>query len=121
MGGGFFVEPTCFVDVRNDMRIAREEIFGPVLVVIPFENDEDAIRIANDSEYGLSGMVSSGSLDRAMRVARKVRTGSVCVNGGMCIAADLPFGGYKSSGIGREWGREGIEEYLETKVLAYAV
>jgi aldehyde dehydrogenase (NAD+) len=121
MGGGFFVEPTCFVDVRNDMRIAREEIFGPVLVVIPFENDEDAIRIANDSEYGLSGMVSSGSLDRAMGVARKIRTGSVCVNGGMCIAADLPFGGYKSSGIGREWGREGIEEYLETKVLAYAV
>jgi aldehyde dehydrogenase (NAD+) len=121
MGGGFFVEPTCFVDVRNDMRIAREEIFGPVLVVIPFENDEDAIRIANDSEYGLSGMVSSGSLDRAMNVARKIRTGSVCVNGGMCIAADLPFGGYKSSGIGREWGREGIEEYLETKVLAYAV
>lgn len=121
MGGGFFVEPTCFVDVDNRMRIAREEIFGPVLVVIPFDNDEDAIRIANDSEYGLSGMVSSASLDRAMHVARKVRTGSMCVNGGMCIAADLPFGGYKSSGIGREWGREGIEEYLETKAIAYGL
>jgi len=113
-GNGFFVEPTCFVDVTNDMRIAREEIFGPVLVVISFEDDEDAIRIANDSEYGLSGMVT-GSKERAMRVARRLRTGTVSVNGGMCIAGDLPFGGYKSSGIGREWGREGIEEFLETK------
>jgi aldehyde dehydrogenase (NAD+) len=119
-GGGFFVEPTCFVDVRNDMRIAREEIFGPVLVVIPFENDEDAIRIANDSEYGLSGMVASADEQRALRVARRIRAGSVSVNGGMCIAPDLPFGGYKSSGIGREWGPEGIEEYLETKAIGIA-
>ena len=120
-GGGFFVEPTCFVDVDNKMRIAQEEIFGPVLVVIPFENDDDAVRIANDSVYGLSGMVASGDRERAMRVARRLRTGSVSVNGGMCIAADLPFGGYKHSGIGREWGREGIEEFLEIKAIAVGV
>jgi aldehyde dehydrogenase (NAD+) len=117
-GGGYFVEPTCFVDVKNTMRIAQEEIFGPVLVVIPFKDDEDAIRIANESEYGLSGMVQSGDPKRAMKIARRVRTGSVSVNGGMCIAGDLPFGGYKGSGVGREWGREGIEEYLESKVIA---
>jgi aldehyde dehydrogenase (NAD+) len=120
-GGGFFVEPTCFVDVSNKMRIAQEEIFGPVLVVIPFENDDDAVRIANDSEYGLCGMVSSADRERAMRIARRLRTGSVSVNGGMCIAPDLPFGGYKRSGIGREWGREGIEEFLETKAIAIGV
>jgi aldehyde dehydrogenase (NAD+) len=119
-GSGFFVEPTCFVDVSNTMRIAREEIFGPVLSVIPFENDEDAVRIANDSEYGLSGGVISASHERAMRVARRIRSGTVSVNGGVCIAPDLPFGGYKGSGIGREWGREGIEEYLETKVIGSA-
>jgi aldehyde dehydrogenase (NAD+) len=119
-GGGFFVEPTCFVDVTNNMRIAREEIFGPVLVVIPFENDEDAIRIANDSDYGLCGGVMSADRERAMKVARRIRAGSISVNGGMCIAPDLPFGGYKSSGIGREWGREGIEEYLETKAIGIA-
>jgi aldehyde dehydrogenase (NAD+) len=82
-GPGWFIEPTCFVDVTNDMRIAREEIFGPVLVVIPFEDEEDAIRIANDSDYGLSGGVSSGDLDRALRVASRIRTGSMSVNGGM--------------------------------------
>ena len=118
-GGGFFVEPTCFVDVDNKMRIAQEEIFGPVLVVIPFENDDDAVRIANDSEYGLCGVVHSGSQERAMKIARRLRAGSVSVNGGMCIAPDLPFGGYKRSGIGREWGREGIEEFLETKAIAW--
>jgi aldehyde dehydrogenase (NAD+) len=120
-GGGWFVEPTCFVDVTNDMRIAREEIFGPVLVVIPYEDEEDAIRITNDSEYGLSGGVSSGDFDRALRLASRIRAGSVSVNGGMCIAGDLPFGGYKMSGVGREWGIEGIEEYLESKVLAWRV
>jgi aldehyde dehydrogenase (NAD+) len=102
-GGGFFIEPTCFVDVNNRMRVAQEEIFGPVLVVIPFENDDDAVRIANDSEYGLCGVVHSGSQERAMKIARRLRAGSVSVNGGMCIAPDLPFGGYKRSGIGREW------------------
>jgi aldehyde dehydrogenase (NAD+) len=117
-GGGYFIEPTCFVDVTNDMRIAQEEIFGPVLVVIPFEDDEDAIRIANDSAYGLGGGVSSANLDRAMKVARRIRTGTMSVNGGMSIAGDLPFGGYKASGVGREWGVEGIEEFLETKLIA---
>jgi aldehyde dehydrogenase (NAD+) len=115
-GGGFFVEPTCFVDVRNDMRIAREEIFGPVLVVIPFENDDDAVRIANDSEYGLGGAVF-GSTQRALAVAKRIRAGTISVNGGVSITGDLPFGGYKNSGIGREWGREGIEEFLEIKAI----
>jgi aldehyde dehydrogenase (NAD+) len=116
-GPGFFVEPTCFVDVTNDMRIAREEIFGPVLVVIAYENDEDAIRIANDSDYGLFGMVN-GSPQRAERIAARLRSGQVSVNGGIAIIGDLPFGGYKQSGVGREWGREGIEEFLESKVIA---
>jgi len=117
-GDGFFVEPTCFVDVTNDMRIAQEEIFGPVLVVIPFEDEEDAIRIANDSDYGLGGGVSSGDKDRAMRVARRIRTGTMSVNGGMSIQGDIPFGGVKGSGMGREWGLEGIEEFLDSKVIA---
>ena len=117
-GGGFFIEPTCFVDVDNKMRIAQEEIFGPVLVVIPYDDDDDAIRIANESDYGLAGAVSSGDKARALRVARAMRTGSVGINGGMAISPDLPFGGIKSSGVGREWGREGIEEYLESKVIA---
>jgi aldehyde dehydrogenase (NAD+) len=120
-GGGFFVEPTCFVDVTNDMRIAQEEIFGPVLSVIAFEDDEDAIRIANDSIYGLSGMVFSGNTERALRMARRIRTGTIGVNGGMCITGDLPFGGYKHSGIGREWGPEGIEEMRETKAIGIRV
>ena len=118
-GTGYFIEPTCFADVSNDMRIAREEIFGPVLVVIPFEDDDDAVRIANQSEYGLGGGVASGDLERAMNIARRVRTGTMSVNGGMSIAGDIPFGGYKASGIGREWGLEGIEEFLETKLIAW--
>lgn len=117
-GNGFFIEPTCFVDVRNDMRIAQEEIFGPVLVVIPFEDDEDAIRIANESDYGLGGSIVSGDKERGMRIARRIRAGAISVNGGMSITGDLPFGGFKRSGIGREWGREGIEEFLETKAIA---
>jgi aldehyde dehydrogenase (NAD+) len=116
-GGGFFVEPTCFVNVTNNMRIAQEEIFGPVLSVIAFKDDEDAIRIANDSIYGLSGLVFSGDTERALRMAKRIRTGTIGVNGGMCITGDLPFGGYKHSGIGREWGREGIEEMRETKAI----
>jgi aldehyde dehydrogenase (NAD+) len=119
-GSGFFVEPTCFVDVKNNMRIAQEEIFGPVLVVIPFKDDEDAIRIANESDYGLGGGVVSGDLKRAMRVARRIRAGNISVNGGIMVTPDMPFGGYKCSGIGRAWGREGIEEYLETKLIAWA-
>jgi aldehyde dehydrogenase (NAD+) len=119
-GTGFFVEPTCFVDVTNDMKIAQEEIFGPVLVVIPFEDEEDAIRIANDSDYGLSGGVISGDVDRAIRMAKRIRTGTIGVNGGMSMDVDLPFGGYKHSGVGKEWGAEGFDEYLEAKVVAVA-
>jgi len=119
-GKGFFIEPTCFVDVRNDMRIAQEEIFGPVLVVIPYEDDEDAIRIANDSIYGLGGAII-GSEERAMKMAKRIRAGTISVNGGMSITGDLPFGGYKQSGMGREWGLEGIEEFLEVKAIGTRV
>lgn len=115
---GYYVEPTLFADVDNKMTIAQEEIFGPVLVVIPFEDDEDAIRIANDSMYGLSGSVISASLERALKVARRVRTGSMNVNGAFFFSPNAPFGGYKQSGIGREMGIEGFEEYLETKTIA---
>ncbi len=118
-GPGWFIEPTVFVDVTNEMRIAREEIFGPVLVVIPFDDEEDAIRIANDSEYGLGGGVATGDLQKGLDIARRIRTGTFSVNGGMCISGDLPFGGYKSSGIGRAWGLQGIEEYFETKAVAW--
>jgi len=115
-GTGFFIEPTCFVDVTNDMRIAQEEIFGPVLVVIPFEDEEDAVRIANDSVYGLGGAIF-GPTERALAIARRIRAGALSVNGGMSITGDLPFGGYKQSGMGREWGREGIEDFLEIKAI----
>ena len=106
---GFFVEPTLFVDVDNSMTIAQEEIFGPVLAVIPYDDDEDAIRIANDSSYGLSGGVFSASPERAMAIAHRIRTGSISVNGGMWYGADGPYGGYKTSGIGRQNGVEGFE------------
>jgi aldehyde dehydrogenase (NAD+) len=115
---GYYVEPTVFVDVTNDMTIAREEIFGPVLAVIAYDDEEEAIRIANDSDFGLSGSVWSASEERALAVARRIRTGTINVNGGNFYAADAPFGGYKQSGIGREMGREGFEEYLETKTIA---
>ena len=116
---GWFVEPTLFTEVDNSMTIAREEIFGPVLVVIPFDDDDDAVRIANDSEYGLGGAVISGSLDRALAVAGRVRTGVLSVNGGMVYGADLPFGGFKNSGIGRQNGIAGFDQYLEVKSLAW--
>jgi len=113
---GYFVKPTVFADVDNSMTIAQEEIFGPVLSIIPFEDDDDAVRIANDSLYGLAGGVWSGDPDRAMAVARRMRTGAVDVNGGgFNIAA--PFGGYKQSGYGRENGHYGIDEFLQTKSL----
>jgi aldehyde dehydrogenase (NAD+) len=115
---GFFVEPTLFADVDNSMRIAREEIFGPVLVMIPFRDEEDAIRIANDSQYGLSGGVSSASEERALAVASRIRAGTVSVNGGVYYSPMSPFGGYKASGIGRQNGIEGFEQYVETKTIA---
>jgi len=114
---GYFVEPTLFADVAPDSTIAQEEIFGPVLAVIPYENDDDAVRIANNSRYGLSGAVQSKSLDRAMAVAKRIRTGTMSVNGGMWFGPDTPFGGYRQSGIGREHGVEGFSEYLETKAI----
>jgi aldehyde dehydrogenase (NAD+) len=114
---GWFVEPTLFADVDNSMTIAREEIFGPVLSVIPYENDDDAVRIANDSEYGLSAAVTSASEERARGVAQRLRVGSVTINGGIWHGPDAPFGGYKASGVGRQNGIEGLEEYLETKTL----
>ncbi len=115
---GNWVEPTLFADVDNTMTIAREELFGPVLCVIPFESEEEAIRIANDSEYGLSGGVYTENPTRAVRVARALRTGTVAINGVFSMIPSVPFGGFKASGIRREGGREGIEEYLETKTIS---
>jgi aldehyde dehydrogenase (NAD+) len=117
---GYFVEPTLFTDVDNSMTIAREEIFGPVLAVIAYDNDNDAVRIANDSSYGLSGGVFSASSERALSIARRIRTGSISVNGGVWYGADGPYGGYKTSGIGRQNGIEGFETYVETKLVGIA-
>ncbi|MEP6624174.1 MAG: aldehyde dehydrogenase family protein, partial [Acidimicrobiia bacterium] len=114
---GFYVEPTLFVDVDPDSTIAQEEIFGPVLSVIPYDTDEDAIRIANNSKYGLSGAVNGADFDRAYAIAKRIRTGTVAVNGGQWFGPDSPFGGYKQSGLGREHGLPGFEEYLETKTI----
>jgi aldehyde dehydrogenase (NAD+) len=116
---GFFIEPTLFADVDNSMAIAQEEVFGPVLAAIPYDNDDDAVRIANDSNYGLSGGVFSSSLERALGIANRIRTGSISVNGGMWYGADSPYGGYKSSGIGRQNGIEGFEQYTETKAMGW--
>jgi aldehyde dehydrogenase (NAD+) len=116
---GYYVEPTLFVDVDNSMTIAQEEIFGPVLVMIGYEDDDDAVRIANDSPYGLSGMITSGDLDRAKAIAHRVRTGTLGLNGGVWYGADAPFGGYKQSGIGRQCGIEGLEIYTETKTVGW--
>ncbi len=112
---GYYVKPTVFANVTNDMTIAREEIFGPVLVIIGYQDEEDAIRIANDTVYGLAGYIS-GSQERAVAVAKRIRTGNMHVNG---AGPDFnaPFGGYKQSGNGREWGEHGLEEFLETKAI----
>lgn len=115
---GFFVEPTLFVDVDPRSAIAQEEIFGPVCCVIAYDGDDEAVRIANDSIYGLSGAIYSASEDRALAMARRIRTGTMSVNGGQWFHVDTPFGGYKQSGAGRENGEMGFEEHLETKVIA---
>jgi aldehyde dehydrogenase (NAD+) len=115
---GYYVEPTLFADVDNSMSIAQEEIFGPVLVVVPFDDDDDAVRVANESPYGLGVGVTSGSEERALAVAKRVRAGTVGVNGGIWYGADAPFGGYKASGVGRQNGIEGFEQYTETKTYA---
>ncbi|MDG2334828.1 MAG: aldehyde dehydrogenase family protein [Myxococcota bacterium] len=115
---GYFIEPTLLADVDPDSVVAQEEIFGPVLCVIPYEDEADAIRIANNSMYGLSGAIWSGDTERALSVARKIRTGTLSVNGAQWFDVDTPFGGYRQSGVGRENGLAGFEEYLETKVIA---
>jgi aldehyde dehydrogenase (NAD+) len=117
---GYFIKPTVFANVNNNMTIAREEIFGPVLVMIPYQDEAEAVKIANDTVYGLSGYVYSGNIENARRIAAKLRTGMVHLNG---ASGDInaPFGGYKQSGNGREWGREGLKEFLEVKaVMGYA-
>jgi aldehyde dehydrogenase (NAD+) len=113
---GYYVRPTVFSNVSNDMTIAREEIFGPVLCIIPYEDDADAVRIANDTDYGLSAYVTADDKDRARRIAEQLRAGSVFING-PDLDPMAPLGGYKQSGNGREWGVSGMEEYLETKSM----
>ncbi len=115
---GYYVEPTLIADVDNSMTIAQEEIFGPVLVVVPYEDDDDAVRIANDSPYGLGCGVTSGSEAHAIAVGRRIRAGTVSINGGVWYGPDAPFGGYKASGVGRQNGLEGFEQYTETKTIA---
>jgi aldehyde dehydrogenase (NAD+) len=117
LSDGHFVQPTVVVGVDNSAAIAQQEVFGPVLIVIPFDDDDEAVRIANDSAYGLAGAVISRSVDRGMNIARRIRTGSFGVNGGMFYGADAPFGGYKNSGVGRQCGIEGFQQYLETKTI----
>jgi aldehyde dehydrogenase (NAD+) len=113
---GYYARPTVFSGAHNAMCIAQEEIFGPVLTMIPYDSEEQAIAIANDTVYGLSGYVYGGTLERARAVARRLRTGMVHLNGaGIDPAA--PFGGYKQSGVGREWGASGLDEFVETKAI----
>jgi aldehyde dehydrogenase (NAD+) len=114
---GYYVRPTIFANVTNDMAIAREEVFGPVLTILGYENEDEAVRIANDTPYGLAGYVSGGSVEHAGAIARRIRAGNVNING-VPNERTAPFGGYKQSGNGREWGRFGFEEYLEVKAIA---
>src|SRR6201987_5150698 len=116
---GFFIEPTVIAGLDNSAKVAREEIFGPVMTVIAHDGDDDAVRIANDSSYGLSGTVFSTDPDRAAGIAARMGVGTV--NGGVWSSANMPFGGYKQSGIGREMGLAGFEEYLEIKAIATGV
>jgi aldehyde dehydrogenase (NAD+) len=116
MSKGYFVKPTIFAEVQNDMTIAREEIFGPVLCMIPYEDEQDAVRIANETPYGLSGFVTAGDIERARRVAKQIRSGNVHINNARVDFAGC-FGGYKQSGNGREWGEAGLAEFLELKAI----
>jgi aldehyde dehydrogenase (NAD+) len=115
---GYFYEPTLVADIDNSASIAQNEVFGPVLALIPYKDDDDAVRIANDSIFGLSGAVYGNDVERATEVGRRIRSGTISINGGVYYGPDAPFGGYKQSGIGREMGVAGFEEYLELKTLA---
>jgi aldehyde dehydrogenase (NAD+) len=118
---GFFYAPTLLAGVDPDSEIAQDEVFGPVLAVIPYTDDDDAVRIANNSIYGLSGGVQSADTERAIALARRIRSGTFSINGGNYFSPDSPFGGYKQSGIGREMGVPGFEEFLERKTFAVVV
>ncbi|HNS87566.1 MAG TPA: aldehyde dehydrogenase family protein, partial [Parvularculaceae bacterium] len=113
---GYYVKPTVFARANNQMTIAREEIFGPVLTIIPYKDEDDAVAIANDTPYGLSGYIYSGDINHARKVAKRIRAGNIHLNGAG-VDATAPFGGYKQSGNGREWGTLGVEEFLETKAV----
>jgi betaine-aldehyde dehydrogenase len=117
LDAGWYVAPTLFVDADNGMRIAREEIFGPVLTVIAHDGDDDAVALANDSAYGLSGSVWTDDPERGVAVAGRIRTGTCAVNSGVVVEPRSPFGGFRSSGVGREMGPEGVEAYLETRTI----
>jgi aldehyde dehydrogenase (NAD+) len=115
---GYFVEPTLITDIDPKAVAVQEEIFGPALVVLPYDDEDDAVRIADSTIFGLSGAVFSADVDRALGVARRLRTGTVGVNGAQWFDVESPFGGYKQSGLGREWGTEGLEDFLEVKTIA---
>lgn len=115
---GFWAEPTLIAGVDPKAPVAQDEIFGPALVVLPYDDDDDAVRIADGTIYGLSAAVFGADTDRALALARRFRTGTVGVNGGQWFDVESPFGGYKQSGVGREWGTSGLEEFLETKTIA---
>jgi aldehyde dehydrogenase (NAD+) len=116
LDAGYYVRPTVFSGVSNDMTIAREEIFGPVLAIIPYDSEEEAIAMANDTPYGLAGYVQSGDIDHARDVARRIRAGNIHINGSEG-GFNVPFGGFKQSGNGREWGAHGFTDYLEIKAV----